>query len=112
EELKADAVVLACPANIQANVVADVDEPLANYLGSIPYNRIAVVALGYRTVDVLCPYAGFGFIAPQNTRQDLLGVQWCSAIYPSRAPDGMVLWRALCGGWHRGEVADWPQERL
>jgi oxygen-dependent protoporphyrinogen oxidase len=24
----------------------------------------------------------------------------------------MVLWRALCGGWHRGELVDWPDDRL
>ena len=55
---------------------------------------------------------GFGYIAPQNTRRDVLGVQWCSSIFPERAPDGMVLWRALCGGWHRAEILDWPDERL
>jgi oxygen-dependent protoporphyrinogen oxidase len=24
----------------------------------------------------------------------------------------MVLWRALCGGWHRADVVDWPDDRL
>jgi oxygen-dependent protoporphyrinogen oxidase len=24
----------------------------------------------------------------------------------------MVLWRALCGGWHRPEMTDWPDDRL
>jgi oxygen-dependent protoporphyrinogen oxidase len=24
----------------------------------------------------------------------------------------MVLLRALCGGWHRGDMLDWPEERL
>jgi oxygen-dependent protoporphyrinogen oxidase len=78
---------------------------------SIPYSRIAVVAVGFRQSDVPS-VNGFGYIAPQNTRRDLLGVQWCSSIFPGRAPPGMVLWRALCGGWHRGEVVDWPDERL
>jgi oxygen-dependent protoporphyrinogen oxidase len=70
------------------------------------------VALGYREGD--CPVAadGFGFIAPQNTRRDLLGVQWCSSIYPGRAPSGFVLWRALCGGIHRAEMVDWSDNEL
>jgi protoporphyrinogen oxidase len=55
---------------------------------------------------------GFGYIAPQNTCRDVLGVQWCSSIFPDRAPAGMVLWRALCGGWNRAEVAGWPDDRL
>src|SRR5256886_4625677 len=42
----------------------------------------------------------------------LLGVQWCSSIFPGRAPEGMVLLRAMCGGWHRAEVAGWDDERL
>jgi oxygen-dependent protoporphyrinogen oxidase len=109
---EADAVVLTCPADAQAEALADLDPRLAELVGGIAYNRIAVVALGYRAADVPRPCDGFGFIAPQHTRRDLLGVQWCSAIYPGRAPAGMVLWRALCGGWHRAEVVDWPDERL
>ena len=42
----------------------------------------------------------------------MLGVQWCSSIFPDRAPPGMVLWRALCGGWHRADMVDWPDDRL
>ena len=62
-----------------------------------------------------CPprsLAGFGYIAgPQRTRRDLLGVQWCSSIFPERArPDTSPA--RLCGGWHRAEVAGWDDERL
>jgi oxygen-dependent protoporphyrinogen oxidase len=42
----------------------------------------------------------------------LLGVQWCSSIFPGRAPDGMILMRALCGGWQRPEVVGWDDGRL
>jgi oxygen-dependent protoporphyrinogen oxidase len=108
----ADAVVLACPAFEQAALLAEIDAKLADEIAAIPYNRIAVVALGYRQSD--CPGApdGFGYIAPQNTRRDVLGVQWCSSIFPDRAPPGCVLWRALCGGVHRGEMLDWDDDRL
>jgi oxygen-dependent protoporphyrinogen oxidase len=109
---EADAVVLTSPAYAQAEIVGDLDPTLAHEMWSIPYNRVAVVALGYRQADVPRPTDGFGYIAPQNTRRDVLGVQWCSSIFPDRAPPGMVLWRALCGGWHRGDVVDWPDDRL
>src|SRR5262249_32485605 len=108
----ADAVVLTCPAHQQANMVADLDPELARLLAGIDYNRIAVVALGFPADDVPTAYDGFGYITPQRLRRDLLGVQWCSAIFPARAPLGFVLWRALCGGWHRGDVGDWPDDRL
>jgi oxygen-dependent protoporphyrinogen oxidase len=109
---EADAVVLTAHAHEQAAMVADLDPMLAEEMRAIPYNRIAVVAVGYRESDVPRRFDGFGYIAPQNTRRDVLGVQWCSAIFPDRAPPGSVLWRALCGGWHRGDMIDLPDERL
>jgi oxygen-dependent protoporphyrinogen oxidase len=109
---EADGVVLTCPAYSQAAILAGLDADLAGEIGGIAYNRVAVVALGYRQTDVPIPLDGFGFIAPQRTRRDLLGVQWCSSIYPGRAPAGCVLLRALCGGWHRAEIVDWDDARL
>ena len=109
---EADAVVLTAPTHEQAAMVEHLDPSLASEMRSIPYNRVAVVAVGYREADVARRFDGFGYIAPQNTRRDVLGVQWCSAIFPDRAPPGMVLWRALCGGWHRGEMIDWADDRL
>jgi oxygen-dependent protoporphyrinogen oxidase len=108
----ADAVVLACPAHHQAEILAELSPHLAGEIAGIPYNRIAVVALGYRRSD--CPVIpdGFGYIAPQNTRRDLLGVQWCSSIFPDRAPERCVLWRALCGGVHRAEMVDWDDATI
>jgi len=110
--MTADAVVLACPAYEQATVLADLDPKLADTIAGIVYNRVAVVALGYRQTD--CPWSpdGFGYIAPQNTRRNVLGVQWCSSIFPDRAPPGCVLWRALCGGVNRGDVVDWDDDTL
>ncbi len=112
ERWAADAVVLTCPAYQQAALLADLDAPLADSLSRIPYNRVAVVALGLRESDVPRPLDGFGYIAPQRLRRDVLGVQWCSSIFPERAPAGLVLLRAMCGGWHRAEVPGWSDERL
>ena len=78
----------------------------------VPYNRIAVVALGYRASDVAHPLDGFGYLSPQRSRRDVLGVQWCSSIFPGRAPPGAVLLRAMCGGWNRPEIVDWDDVKL
>jgi oxygen-dependent protoporphyrinogen oxidase len=112
ERWAADAVVLACPAYAQADILADLDAELAESVGGIAYNRVAVVALGYRQADVPFPLDGFGFLVPQRARRDVLGVQWCSSIFPERAPPGMVLLRAMCGGWGRPEMVGWDDERL
>ena len=100
----ADAVVLACPPFDQATALADHFSTIADPLAEIPTNRVAVVALGYRQTDVPGRFDGFGYIAPQNTKRDVLGVQWCSSIFPERAPPGFVLWRVLCGGVSRPDV--------
>ena len=100
-----DAVVLTCPAHEQARLLADIDTTLAGELAGIGSNRIAVVALGYRAADAPTP-DGFGYIAPISLKRDAIGVQWCSSIFPDRAPPGFVLWRALCGGELRPELVD------
>jgi oxygen-dependent protoporphyrinogen oxidase len=108
----ADAVALACPAHRQAEIVADAAPELAQTVGAIPYNRVAVVGLGYRAADVPFDLNGFGYLSPQRERRDVLGVQWCSSIFPGRSPPGTVLLRAMCGGANRPEIVDWPDERL
>jgi oxygen-dependent protoporphyrinogen oxidase len=108
-----DRVVLACPAYRQAEILADLDPPLASEVAAIPYNRVAVVALAFGVRDIAMPLDGFGYLTPGRDRRDILGVQWCSSIFPGqRAPQGTVLLRALCGGWHRPELVDWPDDRL
>jgi oxygen-dependent protoporphyrinogen oxidase len=107
-----DAVILACPAFEQASILADLDWQLADQVAAIVYNKVAVVALGFRETDVPEKPDGFGFIAPQKERRDILGVQWCSSIFPGRAPAGLVLFRALCGGWNRPDILGWDDERL
>jgi len=109
---EADAVVLACPAYEQATILADLDAELAEHVNGIAYNRVAVVALGYRQTDVPFPLDGFGFLVPQRDRRDLLGVQWCSSIFPDRAPPGTVLLRSMCGGWSRPEMVGWDENQL
>ncbi len=108
----ADAVALSCPAYQQAALLRGWDADLAGEVGAIPYNRIAVVGLGYRAGDVPHSLDGFGYLSRQRERRDVLGVQWCSSIFPDRAPPGMVLLRALCGGWNRSDVVDWDDDRL
>ena len=108
----AEAVVLACPAHQQAAILAEEDADLAAIIDAIPYNHVSVVAMGYRAADVPDSLDGFGYLSPQRQRRDVLGAQWCSSIFPERAPPGMVLLRAMCGGWNRPEMLDWDDDRL
>lgn len=108
----ADAVVLTCPAYRQAELLGDIDPVLAQEIAGIAYTPIVVAVIGYRREDVPADLDGFGYIAPQRTRRDVLGVQWCSSIFPGRAPDGCVTWRVLCGGVNRSDVITWDDATL
>jgi oxygen-dependent protoporphyrinogen oxidase len=112
ERWTADVVALTCPAYTQAELLADEDSQLAEQMAEIAYTPIAVVALGYRAADVPGKLDGFGYLTPQRDRRDVLGVQWCSSIYPGRSPEGTVLLRALCGGWNRADILGWDDDRL
>jgi oxygen-dependent protoporphyrinogen oxidase len=108
----ADAVALACPAYEQAAILEGLSPPLAADIGGIAYNRIAVVAVGYPAAEVPHGLDGFGYLSPQRLHRDVLGMQWCSSTWPERAPPGMVLLRALCGGWGRPDIVEWDDARL
>lgn len=112
ETWKADAVALTCPAPEQAAIVEALDHELAEKIGGIAYTPVAVVALGFRTNAFRTSLEGFGYLSPQRLRRDVLGAQWCSSIFPNRAPPGHVLVRALCGGWNRRDILTWDDQRL
>jgi protoporphyrinogen/coproporphyrinogen III oxidase len=107
----ADAVVNTAPAFRQAEQLDRLDETFAGELAAIRFTAVNVAVMGYRKEHAPQP-EGFGYIAPQATRRNVLGVQWCSAIYPGRAPEGFVLWRALCGGVNRPDVATLSDDEL
>jgi oxygen-dependent protoporphyrinogen oxidase len=109
---EADAIILASPAYRQSAMLAELDAELAREIAGIAYNRLVVAAIGFRQTDVPITLDGFGFIVPQSTRRDVLGVQWCSSIFPQRTPAGCVLLRAMCGGWQRPDIADWDDQRI
>lgn len=102
----ADRVVLAMPPDSQARLLESLDSELTVKLAAIPSNAIAVVALGFPAQEVPPGLDGFGYLSPQREGRPVLGVQWCSDIYPGmRAPPGMALWRALVGGPRFPEMA-------
>ena len=112
ERWAADVVVLTTPAPHQADLLTPLDARLSELVGGIRYAPVNVAVLGYREQDAPVRPDGFGYIAPQNTRRDVLGVQWCSSIFPDRAPPGFVLWRALAGGVNRPDVTALPDDEF
>lgn len=96
----ADAVLIAVPARIAAELVPDAT--LARELGSIPYVSTATVFYAFKRGDVGHPLDGLGFIAPPGEAEILAGT-WVSSKWNGRAPRDTVLMRAFVGGARGGK---------
>jgi len=110
--LRAEAVVLACPAHAAARVTAGLDAELSSELAAVPYPPMAVVCLGYPVAQLRRPVDGFGFLAPRSAGLRILGALWASATFPDNAPDGHVLIRAMLGGARDLTVLDLDDDEL
>ncbi len=108
----ADAIALTCPAPAQARLLDPIDRLLAEKIAGISYSPLVVVALAYRATDIPLAVDGFGYLTPQRLGRDVLGVQWCSSIFPDRAGQGEILLRAMCGGASRPDIPTWDDDRL
>lgn len=112
EIVTADLVILATPAARSAALLTAADPELARTLSSFPAAGLAVVALAYRTSDLVRPLDGYGYLVARSEGLDTLGVVWDSSLFDGRAPEGMVLVRAMLGGVRRPEVAGLHETEL
>ena len=104
ETLLADAVVLATPAYVAADLVAELQPSLAEMLHAIRYVSTATVSLGFKRSDVPHALDGFGFVVPSSEPTKLLACTWTSTKLDQRAPDDAVLLRAFVGGPRNQEL--------
>ncbi|CAA9569959.1 MAG: Protoporphyrinogen IX oxidase, aerobic, HemY [uncultured Truepera sp.] len=113
EPLRADAVVLATPSFVAAQLVKPFSPVAAEALSEIRYADVQVFGLGYGRVDVPNALDGFGFLVPRGEGVRVLGVLYSSSIFPDQAPDGRVLLRVIAGGSVDPEFAALtPEEAL
>lgn len=100
-----DALVLACPAHVQAGLLAGLSTEFQRLVGGIPYPPLAVVCLGYERGAMGPGLDGFGFLVPSREERGILGTVVDSNVFPNRAPEGRVLLRTMVGGARRPENA-------
>jgi oxygen-dependent protoporphyrinogen oxidase len=98
ETISADAVCLALPAYAAANLVREVDTPLAAELDAILYASTATINLAYRRADIPHALDGFGFVVPLIEHRATLACTFSSVKFAGRAPEGNALLRAFVGG--------------
>jgi protoporphyrinogen/coproporphyrinogen III oxidase len=94
----ADAICLAVPAYVAAQLLSNVSPKLGSQLNQIKYASTATINLAYRRDAVRHPLDGFGFVVPYVEKRSLIACTFSSVKFPGRAPDGHLLLRAFAGG--------------
>jgi oxygen-dependent protoporphyrinogen oxidase len=108
--LAADAVVLAVPAFVAAELISELDPELAGAHGEIPYASSVIVTLAYREDDA--PFDGYGYVVPNAEGTDALAATWSTSKWNGRAPEGIALVRVYLGRFGRRDVTADPDEDL
>jgi oxygen-dependent protoporphyrinogen oxidase len=102
--LSTEALVLATPAYVSADLLRPLTPIAGGLLEMIPYASTATIAMAYSAEQVAGAVEGFGFIVPRIEGRDLIAATWTSLKWPHRAPAGQVLIRCYVGGVGREAV--------
>jgi oxygen-dependent protoporphyrinogen oxidase len=98
ETLEADALCLALPAYVAADLISNINQSLATQLNQIKYASTATINLAYRRDAIQHPLDGFGFVVPFIEKRSLIACSFSSVKFANRAPNDHVLLRAFVGG--------------
>ncbi len=93
-----DAVIVATPAPVTANLLSHVAPEAATCFREISYASCAIVHLVYRRDQIAHPLNAMGLVVPLSEKKHLLSCSFSSQKYAGRAPQGTVLLRAFVGG--------------
>ncbi len=108
----ADAVILATPAFVTADLLATVAPELAALHREIPYASAAIITLAFETASLPNTLTGYGYVIPRVEESDLLACTWTSNKWHGRAPDGHTLLRVYAGRYGRRDVTELSDAEL
>jgi oxygen-dependent protoporphyrinogen oxidase len=111
EALEFDAVILAAPAAVAAELTAPFAPELGKALGAIRSVSTATVMLAYRAQDA-GRLEGSGYLAPRSEGRPVSACTISSNKFAGRAPEGMVLARCFLGGPGQEEMVFKEDEEL
>lgn len=110
--LSADAIVLATPAFVSAELLRPLSPIAGGLLELIPYTSTATIAMTFPAQAVAGSASGFGFIVPRIEGRDMIAATWTSLKWPYRAPADQLLVRCYVGGVGREEILTRDDEQL
>lgn len=97
-DIEAARIVVATPAEVAAELLRSIAPGLADDLVSIVYAPVAVVFTAFPRAGITHPLDGFGCLVPRREQRTILGSLWTSALFPGRAPEGLVALTNFVGG--------------
>ncbi len=110
--IHAASVVIATQPHVAAQLLEPVDAAAATAAGAIDAPPLAVVFAGYRREQVAHPLDGLGYLAAPDEGRELSGAQFCSTMFPGRAPKGYVAVAGYIGGARAPDLARLPESAL
>jgi oxygen-dependent protoporphyrinogen oxidase len=110
--LQAKAVVIATQAHVTAQLISKIDPEGAGAAERIQAPPLAVVFLGFPRRNVAHPLDGLGFLTSEAENRNIIGAQFCSTMFPHRAPEGQVAVCAYIGGARAPDLARLPASDL
>lgn len=97
EEITTEFLVLAVPAFEGARLLENSAHELRTLLKAIEYEPVCVVSSAYHRSLVSHKLNGFGFMVPRREGLHVFCTFWNSSLFPSHAPEGMVLMTSFAG---------------
>jgi protoporphyrinogen/coproporphyrinogen III oxidase len=97
EKITTEHLILAVPAYVAAQLLANSLPLLANHLASIEYSPITIISSAYDRSKVSNQLDGFGFMVPRREGMQTICTFWNSSLFPHRAPEGKVLMTSFAG---------------
>ncbi|MBI3997750.1 MAG: protoporphyrinogen oxidase [Armatimonadetes bacterium] len=110
--LEADALLVATPAFVTADLLAPLAPDAADALRATPYASTAAVTLGYRRGDVSHPLEGHGFVVARGEPLQISACTWVSSKWPHRAPPEVALLRCYLGSAGRDAIVGEDDDTL
>jgi oxygen-dependent protoporphyrinogen oxidase len=111
-DIDADAVVLACPAPVQARLMRGIDSAVASALDEIPYASVSVVVSAWPAGAFDRRPRGFGVLVARGEDVGVLGTLFTSEAYPHQSREGEILLRTMIGGAVDEASTQLPHQQL
>ncbi|GAB5492683.1 MAG: protoporphyrinogen oxidase [Phototrophicaceae bacterium] len=110
--LKADSLILATGAHVSSKLLESVAGESARGLQSIRYAGIGSMSLLFDETDIPIPLDAYGIVIPASAKRMIDGMQWATAKWVKRGPEGKALIRVFYGGPNTRYMLDKSESEL